>query len=189
MLLDTGARAKGVTAGTIRPDLRSLGIPTRIDGKPLKPDKGDLDLTAGWGHAGKEGVTMPGKGRLHEREYTKEEREAIKQGAKALGLSLDAALAELGPTTCDVYLNEVAYWKNVPKHVYEYVIGGYQVVKKWLSYREHELLGRGLTPDEVREVQDMCRRIAAILLMQPALNANYEAVKKDCFDWSSISKS
>ncbi len=36
--------------------------------------------------------------------------------------------------------------------VWDYTIGGYQVIKKWLSYREHKLLGRPLTTDEAREV-------------------------------------
>jgi len=39
----------------------------------------------------------------------------------------------------DVYLNGSAYWKNVPLEVWEYRIGGYQVLKKWLSYREEKL--------------------------------------------------
>ena len=29
----------------------------------------------------------------------------------------------------------------MPANVWEYYIGGYQVIKKWLSYREQELLG------------------------------------------------
>ncbi len=36
-------------------------------------------------------------------------------------------------------------------------------MKKWLSYREAPILGRPLTIDEVREVQQMARRIAMIL--------------------------
>jgi len=51
------------------------------------------------------------------------------------------------------------------------------VIKKWLSYREHDLLGRPLTPDEAREVTHMARRIAALILLQPALDQNYEACK------------
>jgi hypothetical protein len=37
--------------------------------------------------------------------------------------------------------------------------------------------------EEVYEVRDMLRRIAAILLLQPALDANYEAVKKATYQW------
>jgi Type ISP C-terminal specificity domain len=72
-----------------------------------------------------------------------------------------------------------AFWSNIPSAVWEYTLGGYQVIKKWLSYREKELLGRGLTKEEARHVTDMARRIAALLLMGPALDANYEAVKRD----------
>ena len=61
-----------------------------------------------------------------------------------------------------------------PQRVWTYTIGGYQVIKKWLSYRERPLLGRDLTVDEARYVTEMARRIAAILLLEPALDANYE---------------
>ncbi len=186
LLLDTESEVKGVTQGTIRPELSGVGVIARAGGGALSPTKGDLDTTVGWGHRGKDGAVMPGKGRLVERDYSKEELEALRVGAKALGVSFEQALAQWGGTTCDVYLNDVAYWKNVPKNVWEYVIGGYQVVKKWLSYRECSILGRGLTKDEAREVTNMCRRIAAILLMQPALDQNYQAVKESCFDWSTV---
>jgi hypothetical protein len=46
--------------------------------------------------------------------------------------------------------------------VWEYTIGGYQVIKKWLSYRESELLGRALTLAEANEVRDTARRLTAI---------------------------
>jgi hypothetical protein len=59
----------------------------------------------------------------------------------------------------------------------------YQVMKPWLSYREKALLGRGLTLDEVTEVTHMARRIAALLLLQPALDANYQAVKAALYPW------
>ena len=91
----------------------------------------------------------------------------------------------LGPKTVDVYLNAAAYWKNVPVRVWEYTIGGYQVIKKWLSYREKALLGRSLTVEEARYITDVVRRIAAILLLTTDLNASYDAVKGDCFGWPS----
>ncbi len=50
-----------------------------------------------------------------------------------------------------------------------------------LSYREQPLLGRPLTPDEAREVTNMARRLAAIILMEPSLNVNYQAVKGSCY--------
>ena len=75
----------------------------------------------------------------------------------------------------------MAYWSNVPARVWDYTIGGYQVVKKWLSYRERKLLGRGLRPDEAKYVAEMVRRLAALRLLEPALDANYERVKEDTY--------
>jgi hypothetical protein len=164
---DVGAPLVGALAGRAQgPPLQRIGVPTRVDGKALDETK-DLAVTAGWGHAGKGGVTMPGKGRLIERDYTPEERDIM-----------------LGDRTCDVYLNDVAYWKNIPLRVWEYTIGGYQVIKKWLSYREEKLLGRPMTKDEVRWVQEMARRIAAILLLEPALDENYRAIKAHAYRWA-----
>ncbi|MGA7672102.1 MAG: type ISP restriction/modification enzyme, partial [Nitrolancea sp.] len=137
----------------------------------------------GWGHAGRGGITMPGRGKAVERDYTPEERDAILSGIAALDLTPEQAFACLGETTYDVYLNDHAYWRNVPSAVWDYTLGGYQVIKKWLSYRERDLLGRPMKVDEVREVMNIARRIAAILLLGPALDANYEAVKANTYDW------
>jgi hypothetical protein len=185
-LLDPETLVKGVTAGTIRPELKTLAVISKKGGGALNPDKGDLALTVGWGHGGKDGVTMPGKGRVITRDYTPEELAAIREEAGTLGLTPERTLEHLGETTCDIYLNESAYWRNVAAKVWGYYIGGYQVIKKWLSYREHDLLGRFLTQDEAREVMNMAHRLAAIILMQPALNANYQAVKDSCYTWPRI---
>ncbi|HEY3763471.1 MAG TPA: type ISP restriction/modification enzyme [Verrucomicrobiae bacterium] len=150
-LLDTEEQVTGVTAGKIRPELKVIAI--------LSSTK-NLSLTAGWGHAGKEGVTMPGKGKLV---------------TKILDVGPDYKLPWF--EFHDVYLNESTCWKDIPAEVWDYTIGGYQVIKKWLSYREHELLGRALTPDEAREVTHMARRIAALILLQPELDKNYQTVK------------
>ena len=46
------------------------------------------------------------------------------------------ALPALGETTFDIHLNDRAFWRNVPANVWTYRLGGYLVLKKWLSYRE-----------------------------------------------------
>ena len=137
----------GVTCGALRDDLKSLAVCVRADGRPINPDAGDLDLTAGWGHAGQGGVTMPGRGKVEE--------------------TFDAQ------RSLDVYLNATTLWRNVPEAVWNYTLGGYQVVKKWLSYRERPLLGRSLTREEVRHVTDTCRRLAALLALRGELDGNY----------------
>ena len=180
-LFDTETPVQGVTSNPIRTELKILAIVSRAGGGSLSTD--DLALTVGWGHPGKGGTTMPGKGRIVVRDYTPDESEALRQGAEALGLTLDDALRLLGPDTRDIYMNEVAYWRNIPAHVWDYTIGGYQVIKKWLSYRERTMLGRALLPAEAREVRDMARRIAALILLQPELDANYAAVKANLYAW------
>lgn len=85
-------------------------------------------------------------------------------------------LAALGETTFDVYLNDTTYWKNVPARVWEYTVGGYRVVKKWLSYREQRVLGRDLEVEEAREVSRIVRRIAAILLLSSHIDDNYRSI-------------
>ena len=74
-----------------------------------------------------------------------------------------------------MFLNDSTCWRNIPEPVWEFTIGGYQVIKKWLSYREKTLLGRGLNLDEVNYVTEMARRLAALVDLQPALDANYRA--------------
>ena len=89
-----------------------------------------------------------------ERDYTAPEREAL---GEAVGV--------FGDATDDVYLNDNAMWSNVPTVVWNYKLGGYQVLKKWLSYRESKVLGRMLLPEEVQHFTDTARRIAKILWM------------------------
>ena len=131
-------------------------------------------MTAGWGHAGKGGVCMPGKGRLVRRPCSKEEKEAM-----------GAARKLLGEETFDVYLNETVFVRNVPPAVWEYYIGGYQVIKKWLSYREKSMLGRGLTMEEAYYIQEMSRRLAGLVLLGPELDKNYLRVKESTYNWST----
>src|ERR1035437_4482164 len=91
---------------------------------------------------------MPAKGRIILREMTAAERDGLPEDA----------IDTLGVQTYDVWLNGRAYWSNVPVSVWEYSLGGYQVIKKWLSYREKELLGLSLSVDEVRYVTETADR-------------------------------
>ena len=94
----------------------------------------DFNLTAGWGHFGANQAVMPGQGKV------------VRRGEMV-----------------DVYLNDRAYWRDVPIEVWEYRLGGYQVLKKWLSYRESKVLGRGLEVSEVAWWSEVARRVAALL--------------------------
>ena len=151
-LLDPETPVPGVTAGTLRPELAAISVPSTADGRNMIGD--DFALTAGWGHFGTGDAVMPGTGHAVERQYTAAEREAMVDAADVLGDS-----------TLDIHLNGSARWSNVPAAVWNYKLGGYQVLKKWLSYREQKILGRNMLPDEVRHFTDTARRIAAILML------------------------
>lgn len=171
-LLDIDCKVKGVNDAPLRSELQSIAVIQREGKGPVNPDEGDLELTAGWGHAGKGGVTMPGKGKSIERPYTPQE-------AKALGESA----AVLGEKTVDVYLNDRVCWRNIPVGLWDYTISGYAVIKKWLSYREKELLGRSLSVDEARYVTETARRLAALMLLGSQLDENYHTVAKGAHKW------
>ena len=180
-LLDTETPVQGVTSSTIRAELQRIGVPSRVGGGALQPD--EFKVTAGWGILGKDDATMPGRG--------KTETRALLEGDADLAFHQTLRQAQGEPhgdeapkaawQTVDVYLNDVAYWRNIALPVWEFTMGGYQVVKKWLSYREHRVLGRALKPEELTEVQNMARRIAALVLLQSKLDANYAAVIADVY--------
>jgi hypothetical protein len=171
-LLDTEREVPGVTAGSITEYLRVIGSISATD----------LKMTAGWGHTNRQGSVYPGQGNIKRRDWSKAERQSLDAGFTLAGLSEERALELLG-RPIDIFLNNSTCWRAVPEHVWQYYIGGYQVIKKWLSYREEAVLGRALTRDEAREVTAMVRRLASIVLMGDELDANYTAVLDNAFQW------
>ncbi len=147
-LLDPETPVPGVTDLKVRADLKGLGELTVAPGPDHKKTDPDLAIAARWGYAGQGGVTMPGPG-------------MVRSGTRGEGF-------------LDIHLNATTRWKDVPAPVWAYTLGGYQVLKKWLSYRESALLGRALTGEEAQDFTHHVRRIAAILALQEALNAHYQ---------------
>jgi hypothetical protein len=163
---------------------------------PLDPNlEKALKLTAGWGHKGQGSTVMPGRGKAPGRPWTAAEHKKLAALATASELGapgpshlgtwetpLEAALTLLGKTCVDVYLNGEAHWSAIPINVWNYTLGGYQVLKKWLSYREFTaeptspLLHRALHAEEAAYFAQVGRRIAAILLLGPALDASYREI-------------
>jgi hypothetical protein len=179
-LLDTETPVERVTTGALHPELKLIAALHKLDGKPLNEVE-DLKITAGWGHAGKGGVTMPGQGKLVERARTESELNNLLGGNFSLQHADVTKL--LGATTGDIYLNDNCVWKNIPLRVWELFIGGYQVIKKWLSYREFTFIDRPLTTEEADEVTAMARRLTALCLMQPKLDTNYFSIKAEAYSW------
>ncbi len=159
--------------------LARLSLPAELpEGTPDRDQRNAarFAITAGWGGRGQGETVMPRRGKAPERDWTPSELARIATLAATQSLTLDDALTLLGPRCIDVYLNGDAFWAAVPTSVWDYTLGGYQVLKKWLSYREEPLLGRPLNEDEARYFSQVVRRITAILLLGPALDASYGAI-------------
>ena len=149
-LLDPETPVPGVTRTPLRAEIAAIAVPSTVGGRNMAGD--DFAVTAGWGHYGKDDAVMPGKGRVEERTFTPD-------GCAAMGDALPA----LGDTIFDIHLNGEAFWRNVPASVWNYQLGGYQVLKKWLSYHERAILRRPLRPEEVQHFTDTARRIQTII--------------------------
>jgi len=156
VLLNPDAPAPGITTGTLRPELACIGVPTTRPGLEK-----DWELR-GWGNRTDKGITMPLRGRAVPRAYS---------GAEA---AVTEYAPLLGATMVDVGMNDASFWRGIPETVWECRIGGYQVLKKWLSYRDHSIIARPLSAEEVEHVQQVARRLAAVLLLGPTLDASYQ---------------
>lgn len=173
-LLETGKAVAGVTTGTLMQELKGVAVLAKMnrDGKfathaQIDPAF-DLKVTAGWSQMQKGGVVMPSAGVVEEHPQENPAPWTV---------------------TLDVFLSNDVAWRGVPKEAWEYHLGGYQVLKKWLSYREHgtaekPILGRPLTKEEARTFTDIARRVSALVLLHPELDRNYRAVVAASHAWS-----
>ena len=150
-LLDSDTPVLGITEGPLRPKIAIIAVPSTTDGRNMTGE--DFAVTAGWGYRGARNVVMPGHGYVVERDFTPEEL-----------VTMGDALPILGDNTFDVYLNARTFWRNVPAAVWTYRLGGYQVLKKWLSYREQTVFGEALCPMEIEHFCNIARRISTMLL-------------------------
>lgn len=102
-----------------------------------------------------------------------------RQPSEAEAASGDEALGEV---TGDLYINDAVYFSNVPEQVWQYELGGYPVLKKWLAYRDaRRRSNEPLTLGEKDHLREMVQRIAALLEPQPQLNSLYERASSNCW--------
>ena len=71
-----------------------------------------------------------------------------------------------------VYINKNQYFEPVSKEVWNYKIGGYQVLKKWLSYRR----GRKLTLEEIETFMKIVKALEETLKLQKEINRETDFV-------------
>lgn len=171
-LLDVETSVRGVDSAVLS-RLRNVARIERLDGEALAVNDGDLAVTTGWGveqrreqnSGAVSRIVMPGRGRMELRERKEAEREGLDEEQLRL----------LGDEVIDVYINDRVCWRGVPEAAWDFKVGGFQVLRKWLSYRDRSILGRDLTVAEVRQFTSICRRLTELALLGPHLDANYIA--------------
>lgn len=171
-LLDPNKPVPGVTSGPIQTSLRTIAVPSKVGGGSVTA--AEMGMTARWGSRNKTGAVMPGKGLTSARDYAGDESACAEHAT------------ELGTRTQDVFLNDNVYWRNIPDEVWDFRIGGFQILKKWLSYRVEPIIERPLTLDEVNYFQGIARRLAALRRLGPELDENYSRCAQDSYAWRTI---
>ena len=64
----------------------------------------------------------------------------------------------------------------MPSAAWEYQIGNFPVLRKWLEGRRTEQTGRPLRLDEVEAFSDIVRRIAALVVLGDELDSCHERI-------------
>ena len=150
-LLDPDLPVPGVTTGDIPDEIARVAVPSTIKGASR-----DWSLSA-WGNRTNAGVTMPLRGRVK-------------------AASPPSGSGDQSEPSLNIFMNDASYWAGVPERVWQVRVGGYQVLKKWLSYRDASIIKRPLTADEVRHFQETARRLKALSLLSAELDEMHQAV-------------
>ena len=77
-----------------------------------------------------------------------------------------------------VYINANQYFEPVEKQVWEYMIGGYQVLDKWLKDRK----GRVLSTDEIKHYCRIITTLLETIRIQKEIDKIYPEVEKSLMD-------
>ena len=94
---------------------------------------------------------------------------------------------EWGRATGDLYINKSIFFRHVPEAVWQYELGGYPVIKKWLGYRDRgRRPGVPLSVQEAAHLRAMVHRLAAVLRLHSTLDRLYEQVCQDCFTLAEL---
>lgn len=155
-LLDPHKDATKALRDTLGPDARALAVLAAKDAKRVAEEDLVVEYSFYGAAAGSWRSRQPGAG--------------------------EALRPAWGDETGDLWLNPSVHLRHVPKAVWEFELGGYPVLKKWLGYREAKRRdGKPLTLAEVQHLRGMAQRVAALLALANDLNAAYAAVLEDCF--------
>ena len=175
-LLDVATPVDGIESGKFNFDLEPFGEITHRLGKTIEEGDACLKVTHNWGFF-QDAKVQAGDGTIKTRVPDNREADALEK----MGCARDTPV-------CDIWASEDLSWSGVPKPVWDTIIGGYLVIKKWLSYRDHRVLGRALHLSEAREIENMVRRLTCLWALENTLNASYESCAANIWEWRQIAE-
>lgn len=76
------------------------------------------------------------------------------------------------------YFNKSQYIGGVPKEVWEYQIGGYQVCSKWLKDRK----GKKLSANDMKHYCKIVTSLHKTIKIQKEIDGIYDEVEKDVIE-------
>lgn len=182
-LLDVARPFEGIETSPFNFQLEPFGALSTFDGKA--PEDGDaaLRLTENWGFFAERGIVQPGTPRLSQRAPDETESASL----VSLGLPPETPVLDL-PLHRAADGTLVSWWSGVPRPVWETVIGGYPVLKKWLSYRDERVLGRPMHAKEAAQAESIVRRLVLLWSLAAQLDENYARCVADAYAWNQSAK-
>jgi hypothetical protein len=75
----------------------------------------------------------------------------------------------------NVYINDSQYFSNIDKEIWEYQIGGYQVMEKWLKDRKK----RHLSLEDIQHYIKIARGLQLTIQYQQKIDEIYDEVEKN----------
>jgi predicted helicase len=77
-----------------------------------------------------------------------------------------------------VYINETQYFEGITEEVWQYQIGGYQVLSKWLKDRK----GRVLTLDDTKHYSKVAISLKKTIEVQKTIDELYPEIEKETIE-------
>ncbi|MBU1627433.1 DNA methyltransferase, partial [bacterium] len=143
---------------------------------PRVPFAKDLDLFMKMGELGKELVDLH---LLKSKKLENKISEFPIDGSSRLGKTKNEC-RNYNPDEKRVYINkEMQYFDGIEPEVWDYRIGGYQVLDKWLdSHKE-----RVLSLDDIRHFCKVITALSETIKVQREIDELYPEVERDLMEW------
>jgi len=96
-----------------------------------------------------------------------------------VGAGLAPARKKNSKTNGNVFINNTQYFSNIDNNIWEYQIGGYQVMYKWLKDRK----GRTLSLEDIQHYIKIARTLQLTIEYQTKIDKLYSRVEKNLIDF------